>query len=438
MCWHIKERSLVANVGRCSWGKCIFCGWGKKEGKGSVNELIEKIKSTLRRPPKRLKIYTSGSIFDEKQFPRHFQLWLAEALDRTCVKELQLESLPEFISYERIQPLLNRSYKLIVALGLEVADDEALKALGKYPAMSVSKYIAACTFLRSLGVKVKTYVLANPPVEGWLEKFHKTMKIALNYSDEIVIINTYPHSESPLFLKWVKGEWTPLTREEFMEIVKPYLKYHGVELEFSNFVFRPRFPKYLRKKIVGANKDTLLHPYYNVWQEYLSKFYTPPTRKKFLLFVPCSYKKPYFRSKTWKAILNVLRREGLRRKVHVVAVSSPGVVPEEFTDEYPFNSYDWPEWEETTDIKRLYIDVTKRRVKNYLLVHKHHYEKILIYLKPESESFKAVMEACREARIECISCLSEEVYEEVKEYKPAVIHPKALKALSDCLKRVIR
>ena len=438
-CWKYKERSVVLNVGKCGWGRCVFCGWGKRAGKESPEEAMAKIKKLIwEKTPKRLKIYTSGSLLDPKQYPTYFQRWLAEFLDRSCVEELQIESLPTFIKYETIQPFLNRSYKLIMALGLEVANDEALMKLGKYPAMSVKSYISSALLLRNLGVSVKTYVLVNPPVENWEELFKETMEVALRYSDEVVIINTYPHSDSPLFKMWIDGKWYPLDEERFLEVVKPYLGDPRVSIDFNNFAFKPKFPKSLREYIRGAGRDQLIHPHYEVWQDFIVRFYKPPEKKTILLFVPCSYRKPYYKSKTWRSILRVLRKVGMRRLTHLVAISSPGVIPEEFANEYPFNSYDWPEWEETEEIKELYVKVNKERIIRFLLRHKDKYKVIAYYLKPNSESARALKEACIELGIRCIECLPEDVFEKVRsEVKSSEItHPLALKALEDCLENL--
>jgi len=437
MCWIVKEKAVIGELGKCSWGACIFCGWGKRIGKDTPESFMKKVEKVLKFVPKRVKVFTSGSFFDDVQYPPWLRLWLAERLERSCVEELQVESLPDFITYEKLQPFLRRSYSLIVALGLEVADDEALKLLGKYPAMSVEKYVSIALTLKNLGVKVKTYVLVNPPIPNWRKLLNKTVNLALKYSDEVVLINTYPHSDSPLFKMWVEGKWKPLPPEEFYEVVRPWLDDPRVQVDSNNFGFRPKFPKHMRKKIVGANKEALLHPYYEVWQEFFERFYSPPKNKKILLFVPCSYKKPYYKSKTWRAIRRVLRELGVLRKVHMVAVSSPGVVPEEFADEYPFNSYDWPEWEETEEIKELYTRVTAERVKRYLEKHWRDYEAILVYLKPDSESFKAVMKACEELGVNCKPCIRRYT-EEVKSYKPPVAHPLALEDLRSCLEETLK
>ncbi len=438
MCWIVREKSVVGQVGRCAWGRCVFCGWGKREGKETPDQFKEKVEKAFKSLPKRLKIYTSGSFFDDEQYPPWLRLWLAERLDKSCVEELQVETLPDFITYERLQPFLRRSYELIVALGLEIADDEALKLVGKYPAMTVEKFVSTSITLRNLGVKVKAYVLVNPPVPNWRDLLSKTVELALRYADEVVLINTYPHSDSPLFKMWVERKWVPLAPEEFYDVVRPWLGDPRVQIDLSNFAFKPKFPKHMRVKIVGADERALLHPYYEVWLDFLTKFYEPPKKKRILLFVPCSYRKPYYKSKTWRAIRRALREIGALRKVHMVAVSSPGVIPEEFADEYPFNAYDWPEWEETEEIKRKYIEVTKERVKRFLERHAKKYDAILIYLKPDSESFRAVVEACEELGLECKPCIKEEHYtEEVKEFKPPVAHPRLLEDLKECVREAL-
>ncbi len=434
MCYLTKEYALVIEHGKCSWGKCLFCGWGKRRGRDSERDMFEKTMRALRERPRRLKIFTSGSFFDDSQFPPHFRTWLAEVVEYYCVEELQLESLPDFITYEKLQPFLRRRYELILALGLEVADDGALKELGKYPAMSVEKYVSTALLLRNVGVKVKTYLLVNPPIANWREKFEESVKLALKYSDEVVLINTYPHSESPLFKMWIEGKWRPLDEREFYETVKPWLGDPRIQIDFNNFAFKPRFPKWMRKKIRGANKEALLHPYYEVWQDFLVRFYKPPKEKDVLLLVPCSYRKPYPKSKTWRSIKFAISGYPWFKRIHMVAVSSPGVVPEEFSWEYPFNAYDWPEWEETEEIKRMYVDVIKERVKKYLKAHKDHYKKIFAYFKPDSESMKAVKRAAEEVGVEVIECLDWETYERVKDFKPPVAHPEAIKKLKECLK----
>ena len=76
-------------------------------------------------------------------------------------------------------------------------------------------------------------------------------------------------------------------------------------------------------------------------------------------------------------------------------LSNAGVIPRKFEDKYPFESYDWNEKQETPEIKKRYIQVTCERIKRYLSAHRDRFNQAYCYLKYESESYKALQEACR-------------------------------------------
>jgi predicted RNA-binding protein len=112
-------------------------------------------------------------------------------------------------------------------------------------------------------------------------------------------------------------------------------------------------------------------------------------------------------------------------------LSSPGVIPYEYTDFYPFNKYDWPEWEETPEVKEKYIEVTQKRVENYLKTHA--YKKYFCYMKLDSESYIALKQACKKLKIELVNCLDEETYDKIKTEKNPLTFPSALEDLKNIL-----
>ena len=172
--------------------------------------------------------------------------------------------------------------------------------------------------------------------------------------------------------------------------------------------------------------EFFLHPYYEVWQDFIARFYKKPENKKHVLFIPCTYTKPYSKSR--------LHREIMKRvpdSVHLVVISSPGVVPYEFIKEYPFANYDWEEWKETEEIKKLYIEVTRERIKRYLSRHK--YEKYFCFFKYTSESYIALLQACSELGIRIRQCLKRETREEIKDRKNPLLSEKALKDLEEVM-----
>ncbi|MBR9678193.1 MAG: DUF5591 domain-containing protein [Nanoarchaeota archaeon] len=393
------EKTLILSSGKCSWGKCVFCGWGRLESKVDIHGVKNALDKALNTPCKHVKIFASGSVLDEKQFSDKILKYLVKLVKEKGVKKITVESRPEFITKEKLD--LFKGLKLTVATGLETSDDALRKRLAK--GFTNKDFLRAARVLRKWGAGVKVYILVNPPFAKNVEKsLKKSVEFADKHADEIVLINTFPHANAPINELWLKGEWKPLNKREFEELVKPFTKNKKIQTDFSNFDFKPRFPEPAKQKIVGATKKQLLHPHFKVWQDYLVRLYEPP--KTYALFVPCAYKKPYTHSRTWRAIKRVTRKY---RDLHLIAISNPGVVPEEFADHYPFNSYDWPEKEETPAVKKSYIKVIKQRVKNYLSAHK--YEKVFGYFKPKSESWQALKKACEELGIPLTQCLKHDL-----------------------------
>ncbi len=427
----MRTETLILSVGKCSWGKCYACGWGRIQGKYTEEEAKEIIKKRNLSGVDKLKIFASGSLLDDNQFSPEFRKWLAEYLKEKGVKELVIESRPEFITPEALEPF--KGLKLTVAIGLESANDEILKKYAK--GFTVRDYLKAVKVLRDFGARIRTYVMVNIPF-GTREDFDRTMEFALEHSDEVVAINTFPHSKAPLFDMWIRGEWSPLDKKQFKEWVEKWESNPKVEVDFQNYLFVPKFPPEKREKIVGATSQSLRHPHFEVWQDYFQRFYEPKP-KKLLLFLPCSYRKPYPKSQTHQKIFQALKRTGHLRDIHRVVVSTPGVVPIEFSDYYPFNSYDWPEWEETPEIKEEYIKVTKERVKKFLEAHAHRYEKIACYFKHDSETYKAIQEAAEELGMSIPNLLGESAWEAVKDKKNPVAQREALASLTAGVKRLL-
>ncbi|MCD6476557.1 MAG: DUF5591 domain-containing protein [Candidatus Aenigmarchaeota archaeon] len=413
----MKQEIIFLSSGKCSWGKCFACGWGKLKGpepnlhrlKNIIDKKFKKLKNI-----DRLKIFVSGSFLDDKQFPKSIRKYIIQKIKENNIKQLVIESRPEFISNESLSDF--KGIDLYVAIGLECADNKILKKYNK--GYTVEDFVRAAEILHKNNFKVRTYLMVNLPFLKDIKKdLDKSVKFAKKYSDEIVLINTFPHSESALYDLYIKGKWKPLDRQQFDKITK---KYKNIEKDFDNFAFIPRFKQ--KPLVKGATKESLLHPYFEIWQDYIQRFYKNPSKKP-VLFLPCAFKKPYSKSKLHKAIFSVVNKD----KVHPVVISSPGVIPYEFIDKYPFNKYDWPEWEETSEIKKIYIQVTQKRIEKYLKNHK--YRKYYCYLKYDSETYKALSKACKKLKIKLVNILPEHVYEKIKYRKNSLSLPEATKFL---------
>lgn len=416
------EKVIILESGKCSWGKCIFCSFGKKEPVAlSLAEFKERIERSINGKINALKFFNSGSFLDEAQISKEMRQYLFAKCKESGISELIVECRAEHVNEKKLDEIkceINGGLKLTFAIGLEVADDGVLKKICK--GMTLGQYGRAVGELRKAGFGVRTYLMANLPFVGDVKKsLDASVNYALKHSDSIAIINAFAYGYSPLFEIWLKGTWHPLDKKEFDGLTKKYKKNPKINIYFDDYVTYPKFPENMQKKLVGVGKDYVLHPYFNVWQEYLSRFYNAPECKKFALFLPCSFRKPYSQSRTHLEILRRLIEIRQYPLIHQIMVSNPGVIPREFENKYPFAHYDWQEWLETPQIKKEYIEATQNRLEDYLKTHK--YLKVFSYLKPTSESFIALKGACTKLKIPLISCIDEKMFYELKEKEPGLI-----------------
>ena len=411
----LSEKVIILESGKCAWGKCIFCSFGKKDaGPADVNYLKHRIDRGLDGGTVHtLKFFNSGSFLDKNQVPTEAQDYLFKKCNVSGVKELIVECRPEFLSEETLWELKKRTglLRLTFALGLEVADDRVLEKIQK--GMTLDKYERAAKLLKKFGFGVRTYLMANLPfvkdVRGSLDR---SVKYALKFSDSVAIINAFAYGYSGLFKMWLDGDWRPLDKKQFDDLVKKYRKNAKIDIYFDDYITYPKFPENMQEKLDGVGEKYLLHPHFDVWQDYICRFYEIPEGKKYALFLPCSFRKPYSSSRTHKNI--IARISGIRQYplIHQVMISNPGVIPREFESKYPFAHYDWKEWLETPEIKKQYIEVTQKRIENYLKTHK--YKKVFAYMKPTSESFIALKNACKALKMRLIYCVDEKLFDGLK------------------------
>ncbi|MFH0987108.1 MAG: DUF5591 domain-containing protein [Candidatus Micrarchaeota archaeon] len=417
-------KTLILSSGKCSWGKCFACGWGQLEAPFDMEACKRKVQAADIGRTDELKIFASGSFLDNKQFSPEFRKWFADYVREKGVKKLTIESRPEFVTDDSLKDFTG--LELNVAIGLECADNTVLKNYGK--GFTKEDFAKAAELLHERGHKVRTYLMVNMPFSK-PENLDPSVEFADKYSDSIVLINTFPHSKAKLFDLWISGKWKPISEDEFNKLVQKYKHKPHIETDAQNYMFLPKFPNEQKKLLKGATSEILNHPFFNVWQDYFERFYKPPADKKFLLFLPCSARKPYSRSQTHMEIFRVLKQTGAAKQMHSVVVSTPGVIPMEFNGHYPFSAYDWPEWEETPEIRKEYTEVTMKRVFAYLKAHKNHYKHVYCYLKPDSDTYKAVSQACEELGIALKNLLDVDTYEQIKAEKNPVARVEALASL---------
>ncbi|MFH1402807.1 MAG: DUF5591 domain-containing protein [Candidatus Altiarchaeota archaeon] len=431
--------TLILNYGRCGWGSCLFCGYGRSSGrKPDVDALkreFDDFFGKMGEDAEEVKVFSSGSFLDDRQIPaearRHF---IGKCMEKD-IRRVTIESRPEYVTKEKLEEF--EGVKVTLAIGLESADNQVLERINK--GFRREDYERAADIVKKSGGDVRTYLLVNPPyVKDVCKSVDDSVEYALKHSDSIVLINLLPHSNAPLFKKWVAGEWSFLDRRGFDEATARWADNPKIELDYETFKFTPQFPDHMKTPINGVGEEYLTHPYFEAWQDYLDRFYQPSERKKTLLLLPCSYRKPYSESKTHKEIIGVIGEIGGRDRIHEVMLSNAGVIPREFEDRYPFNAYDWDESLETPEIRKRYVQVTSERIANYLRAHGKRYDRKACYLRRASDSHQAVEKAFKELGMEFDNLLSPETDGKLDGGTSGLRKPEALDDLREGLRRLLQ
>ncbi|MFH1721735.1 MAG: DUF5591 domain-containing protein [Candidatus Altiarchaeota archaeon] len=407
--------TLIFQSGRCEWGNCFFCGYGRligdKPTQDNLKRQFDEFLFGLDGDVDGVKIFGSGSFLDEKQVPNESRKIFLEKLKEKGILKLTVESRPEFVSNDALKEFMGFDYS--IAIGLEVADDDVLEKINK--GFKLKDFERAAKTIHDEKGKVRTYLLVNPPfIEDVAESINSSVEYALKHSDSIVLINLLPHGNTPLFSMWLSGEWNFLSKKEFAEVTEKWRGNEKITLDEETFRFTPKFPKNLKDDLKGVGEQYLTHPHFEVWQDYLQRWYQPLKEKKILLFLPCSYTKPYSNSKTHQNIIKIISEAGIRRVIHEVMLSNAGVIPREFENHYPFESYDWDERLEMEEIKKRYVEVTSQRIKGYLKAHTGQYKKLVCFLKPDSDSYKALEDAALELGISVHNLLTSKTYSKLQ------------------------
>jgi len=143
----------------------------------------------------------------------------------------------------------------------------------------------------------------------------------------------------------------------------------------------------------------LKHQAFEEGYKKLLRNYKPKRKYKLLLFMPCSYAKPYSRSYIHYFIIKTLKETGYYNDIHQVILTNAGIVPRELEEYYPYVAYDWNPQYETMEIKKLYIQVLYERLKSFILKFRNYYENMACYLRWNSDSYKAIKLVEKELKV---------------------------------------
>ncbi len=164
--------AVILPAGTCHWAAragCYMCGYSGMEkrspaltGSGGAIKILERALDELGEV-EYLKIFNSGSFFDERQISAETRREIYELVSSRGVLRLQVESRPEFVTSEKLEEASELlAAELEVGIGLESASDYVREVFIN-KGFSFADFSEAVERCRRRGVRVKAYILVKPP-----------------------------------------------------------------------------------------------------------------------------------------------------------------------------------------------------------------------------------------------------------------------------------
>ncbi|MFX0198487.1 MAG: archaeosine biosynthesis radical SAM protein RaSEA [Candidatus Hodarchaeota archaeon] len=187
----IKALTIVLRTHGCSWarehGGCLMCGYSKDSAPIAPQPqfLLDQFYFALEKAKNSslsvVKIYTSGSFFDEKEIPHKTRIKMLKHLSSLpSLRNVILETRPEYVKAEVIEEtkrLLNKK-TLEVAMGLETSNDY-IREKCIHKGFQYQDYIQAAKKIREHDCSLRVYLLLKPPFLTEQEAIVDTITSAL-------------------------------------------------------------------------------------------------------------------------------------------------------------------------------------------------------------------------------------------------------------------
>jgi radical SAM enzyme (TIGR01210 family) len=115
---------------------------------------------------RRLELYVSGSFFDDEEVSPESRLKILKQVDVTGIKEVVLETRPEFITEANLKSLSESidGRRITIAVGVETMDDQIRDRLAK--GFTTRDVINSIRKIAKFGMNFQAYLLLKPPAIG--------------------------------------------------------------------------------------------------------------------------------------------------------------------------------------------------------------------------------------------------------------------------------
>lgn len=225
----------------CAWarekhGGCFFCGFkyaidqltgGKLFSKAEIEEIYTLGSLFITsESPEELRVYNGGNFFNPSEIVPEAQVAMARhAGEHRTVQRLVVESLPEYVTAERLQSLLSvlNGTRLRVSIGLECQSDE-IRRISINKGFTCHEFEETVELLKAHDVELLTYVFLKPirltEREAVLEAI-RTVEYAFAVGSDAVALEAGLVVEATIMADWYrKGKYRPPWLWSVVEVLR--------------------------------------------------------------------------------------------------------------------------------------------------------------------------------------------------------------------------
>lgn len=189
--------TVILRTKGCHWwwsSGCTFCGYFNDTRDDVTNEDLHaqwqyaKEKFEDFKDHAMVKVYTSGSLLEDREIPVEFQQTVLSDC-QSLGKELIVESRCEQLTDAKLTWAKQFNQSFAVAIGLEAYDDEVLR-FHVNKGFSTKSWDRAVENLKNHGIRIKTYLMFKPPFMSEADALNhgvKWIEDVAERSDEISV-----------------------------------------------------------------------------------------------------------------------------------------------------------------------------------------------------------------------------------------------------------
>ncbi len=230
--WVEKERldgeivdclTVILSTRGCSWDSCYMCSYTSESDRNATQEKIysEFLKAIQKREVDMIKIFTSGSFFDEREVERDTREKIYRKVRERGFRRLVVESRPEFVNDAIADEISDSGIDFEVGMGVETSnDDYRLRLINK--GFTFRDFIEASRILRKVG-RVKAYLLLKPPLlteKGAIDDIMRSIDDVKPYADIVSLNLMTVHSNTRVEELYMRGLYRPPWLWSAVEILR--------------------------------------------------------------------------------------------------------------------------------------------------------------------------------------------------------------------------